>query len=73
MQAEATLREKRAVLEGWERLCRQISPERTLERGFSVTRDSKGKLLRQPAQVVAGERITSHLAGGVLVSQVEET
>jgi len=73
VQAAASLREKRAVVEGWQRLCRQLSPERTLERGFSVTRDSKGKLLRQPEEVVAGERITSHLAGGVLVSQVEET
>ena len=73
VQAGASLREKRAVLEGWERLCRQLSPERTLERGFSVTRDSKGNLLRHPAQVVVGERITSHLAGGDLVSQVEET
>ena len=72
-QAEATLREKRAVLEGWQRLCRQLSPERTLERGFSVTRDSKGNLLRHPRQVVVGERITSRLAGGDLVSQVEET
>lgn len=72
-QAGASLREKRAVLEGWQRLCGQLSPERTLERGFSVTRDSKGNLLRHPTQVVAGERITSHLAGGELVSQVEET
>jgi exodeoxyribonuclease VII large subunit len=72
VQTVASLREKRAVVEGWQRLCRQLSPERTLERGFSVTRDSKGNLLRNPRQVVAGERITSHLAGGDLVSHVEE-
>lgn len=73
VQAAASLREKSAVVEGWQRLFRQLSPERTLERGFSVTRDSKGDLLRQPEQVAVGERITSQLAGGVLVSQVEET
>jgi len=73
VQTQASLREKRAVLDGWQRLCRQLSPERTLERGFSVTRDSKGNLLRHPTQVMAGERITSRLAGGDLVSQVEET
>jgi exodeoxyribonuclease VII large subunit len=73
VQAEASLREKRAVIEGWQRLCRQLSPERTLERGFSVTRDSNGKLLRRPAQAVAGERITSQLAGGSLASRVEES
>jgi len=72
LQAGASLREKKAVLEGWQRLCGQLSPERTLERGFSVTRNSKGSLLRHPKQVVAGERITSRLAGGELVSQVEE-
>ncbi len=72
-QAAAIVREKTAVVDGWERLCRQLAPERTLERGFSVTRDSKGELLRHPRQVVPGERITSHLAGGDLVSQVEET
>ena len=73
VRAEASWREKWAVIEGWERLCRQLSPERTLERGFSVTRDSKGKLLRQPGDVVAGERITSQLAGGRLASRVEES
>lgn len=73
VRAEARLREKRAVIEGWQRLCRQLSPERTLERGFSVTRDAKGKLLRQPGQAVAGERITSQLARGMLASRVEES
>lgn len=73
VRADASLREKLAVIEGWQRLCRQLSPERTLERGFSVTRDSKGKLLRQPGDVVAGERITSQLAGGMLASRVEES
>ncbi len=73
VRAEASLREQLAVIEGWQRLCRQLSPERTLERGFSVTRDSKGNLLRQPGDVVAGERITSQLAGGMLASRVEES
>lgn len=73
VRAEAGWREKWAVIEGWQRLCRQLSPERTLERGFSVTRDSKGKLLRQPGDAVAGERITSQLAGGILASRVEES
>lgn len=73
VRAEASLRQQLAVIEGWQRLCRQLSPERTLERGFSVTRDSKGNLLRQPGGVAAGERITSQLAGGMLASRVEES
>lgn len=72
-RAVANLREQKAVVEGWNRLCRQLSPERTLERGFSITRDSAGKLLRHPGQVATGDRITSRLVGGELVSRVEES
>jgi exodeoxyribonuclease VII large subunit len=72
-QAEASLRERKAVVEGWQRLCRQLSPRQTLVRGFSITRDSRGNLLRHPRQVAAGEKIISQLAGGDLVSQVEES
>jgi exodeoxyribonuclease VII large subunit len=71
-RAQSRLREQRATLEGWRRLCRQLAPERTLERGFSVTRDSAGRVLRDPAGVSVGERIVSELAGGRLASRVEE-
>ena len=60
-------------LEGWERLCIQLAPQRTLERGFSITRDSKGRALRDPGKVRCGERIISQLASGSLTSRVEKT
>ncbi len=60
-------------LAGWERLCIQLAPERTLERGFSITRDSRGRALTGPDQVAAGERIISQLAAGRLASRVEES
>jgi exodeoxyribonuclease VII large subunit len=69
--ARAPLREMRATLQGMERLAAQLDPQRTLERGFSVTRDAAGKLLRHPAQVTAGSVLSSRLAGGVLRSRVE--
>ena len=71
--ARGHLREARATLQGVERLCVQLAPERTLERGFSLTRNAAGQLLRDPAQVAAGERITTRVAGGTLTSRVEES
>ncbi|MES1242102.1 MAG: exodeoxyribonuclease VII large subunit [Acidobacteriota bacterium] len=70
--AKGRLRETRATLQGLERLCAQLSPERTLERGFSLTRGPGGLLLRDPAQVAAGDLVTTRLAGGTLTSRVEE-
>jgi exodeoxyribonuclease VII large subunit len=70
--AKGRLRETRAMLQGMERLTVQLAPERTLERGFSLTRGPGGILLRDPAQVAAGDRVTTRLAGGILTSRVEE-
>jgi exodeoxyribonuclease VII large subunit len=70
--ARGRLRETRATLQGMERLCIQLAPERTLERGFSITRAPSGALLRDPSQVAAGDVLTTRVAGGVLASRVEE-
>lgn len=72
-RAAGRLREAGAALDGIERLIQQLAPERTLERGFSITRDGDGGIVRDPAQVRAGETITSQLARGKLLSRVEET
>jgi exodeoxyribonuclease VII large subunit len=69
--ARGHVREARATLQGLERLAAQLDPQRTLERGFSITRDGGGRLLRQPAQVESGAVLVSRLAGGVLRSRVE--
>jgi exodeoxyribonuclease VII large subunit len=53
------------------RLCSELSPERLLERGFSITRTVEGVLLRRPDQVERGEIIESRLAEGRLISRVE--
>ena len=69
--ARGHLRETRATLQGMERLCQQLDPERTLERGFSLTRGPQGDLLRHPDQVRAGDHITTRVSGGTLDSRVE--
>jgi exodeoxyribonuclease VII large subunit len=66
--ARGHLREARAILQGLERLATQLDPQRTLERGFSITRDAGGRLLRQPGQVANGAVLLSRLAGGLLRS-----
>jgi exodeoxyribonuclease VII large subunit len=70
--ARSRLRETAAKLQGMERLCAQIAPERTLERGYSITRTAAGAVVKQPGQVAAGETIVTQLAGGRLTSRVEE-
>ena len=56
---------------GLQRLLQQLGPERTLARGFSITRNASGALVCRPDQAPAGERLTTHTAGGTIVSRVE--
>ncbi len=67
------VREAAATLQGIERLTIQLAPERTLERGFSLTRDASGRTLRNPGDARPGDLITTRLAGGDLQSRVEES
>jgi len=71
--ARGRVREAAATLQGIERLCLQLAPERTLERGFSLTREASGRIVRQPEQVRPGDRITTRVAGGHFGSRVEES
>jgi len=65
--------EARARLDGWERLITRLDPERTLARGFSVTRTIDGEILRDSAPAPPGSRIETELHRGRLISRVEET
>ncbi len=69
----ALLREWSVKLSEWERLCVQLAPERTLERGFSITRDAGGQALTSPEQVAPGDRLEIQLARGRLAGRVEES
>jgi len=41
-----------------------------LDRGYSYTLGPDGRVLRQPSQVHAGDRLTTRLAGGEVQSRV---
>jgi exodeoxyribonuclease VII large subunit len=58
-------------LEGISRLTAQLSPQRTLERGFSITRDEQGRLLRDSKKIQTGERMHTQLTDGEITSRVE--
>lgn len=51
---------------------RLIGPQAVLTRGFSYTLDSRGRVLTSPSEVSKGDLIQTHLANGVLKSQVIE-
>lgn len=69
--ARSRIAREAATLAGFERLCRQLAPERTLERGFSITRTAEGTILRRPEQAPAGTEITTELSQGSIRSRVE--
>jgi exodeoxyribonuclease VII large subunit len=66
------LKKAEVELSSLSRLSVQLAPDRILARGFSITREVRGRVLRDPGQVSRGSRIETQLAGGLLVSVVGE-
>lgn len=58
------------ALEGRRMQLESLSPQRMLRRGYSVTRDASGRVVRSASQVGVGERIFTELAEGSLESIV---
>ena len=71
--ARSRLREAATRVEGLARLARELSPQRVLHRGFSITRDAQGTVVRQAAQVTPGDRLLTELAEGTVTSVAEES
>ena len=49
-----------------------LSPQATLARGFSITRDAEGKVITSATHVKRGDRILTQLAEGEIESKVED-
>ncbi len=58
-------------LQAQDRLCRQLSPERTLARGFSITRRADGGLVRRLADAAPGVELRTRLSDGTVASTVD--
>jgi exodeoxyribonuclease VII large subunit len=49
---------------------RMVSPQSVLDRGFSITTDADGRVIRNPTQVKKGDLLTTRLAEGTITSTV---
>jgi len=63
-RAEARLTELRGVLEA-------VGPKAVLARGYSVTTDADGRVIRDPRDVTIGDEVVSRLAEGAIRSTVK--
>ena len=68
--APRALRRATEQLVAHERLCAQLSPERTLARGFSVTRRGDGGLVRSTGDAGPGAELRTRVADGSIRSIV---
>lgn len=59
-------------LDGAEARLRALDPRRVLERGYTITRTSDGKVLRAPTGVGVGDSLVTETAAGEVRSRVEE-
>jgi exodeoxyribonuclease VII large subunit len=69
-RAPRALAEAERALGTVEARLRALDPERTLARGWSITRGPDGRVLRSPDDVVVGDELTTVLAGGEVRSTV---
>jgi exodeoxyribonuclease VII large subunit len=65
------VRALRARLAAAQRVLDLTDPASILDRGFSITTDMQGRVLRNAADVAAGDRIVTRLAHGEVASRVD--
>lgn len=61
-----------SLLLGYEKQLKALNPKAILNRGFSITTDSKGKTLSSVKDINSGDTVITRLVDGKLVSKVEE-
>jgi exodeoxyribonuclease VII large subunit len=61
-----------AYLNGSKATLRALSPQGTLERGFSIVRNSNNKIVKDAADLKVGDVLQIKFAEGDLVTRVEE-
>jgi exodeoxyribonuclease VII large subunit len=58
------VRQRREALGALAAQLELLNPQRTLERGYAIVRDAKGRILRDPAGIKVHEALTLRLANG---------
>jgi exodeoxyribonuclease VII large subunit len=69
--ARAGLRDARERLSPLARTLHAVSPQATLERGYAIVVDERGKILRDAAEAADGETIEARLAVGRIRARVQ--
>ena len=69
-RAPRALSEAERALSSLEARLRALDPDRTLARGWSITRGPDGSVVRSPADVQPGDQLTTRVAGGDVRSTV---
>lgn len=65
------LENEKSKLKNHSKIVEIVHPVNTLKRGFSITRRKDGKIVRDVLDVKEADQITTHLAGGSLMSEVK--
>jgi exodeoxyribonuclease VII large subunit len=72
MAGNSGLRQAEQRLKRLAGLVRTLGPEATFARGFSITMNAEGKIIKEADGVSEGELLTTQLAQGTLTSRVEK-
>jgi exodeoxyribonuclease VII large subunit len=70
-RAPRAVAEPERALDALEARVRALDPERTLARGWSITRGPQGQVVRAPSDVAPGDALTTLVAGGEVRSTVD--
>ena len=65
------LQNSRVKIRSYKKLVEMADPKNTLKRGFSITRDSRGKALRSAVGLKPKQEIMTELADGVFTAEVK--
>lgn len=71
--ARANLRDSVLRVDAIEKHLNAIAPQRVVERGFSITLDSKGKVVRSISDVRSGDALRTKVADGTIESTVGDS
>jgi exodeoxyribonuclease VII large subunit len=72
-RAPRAVTEAERALGSIEARVRALDPQRTLARGWSITRTADGQVVRDPSEVIVGQELVTQVAAGRVRSTVTET
>lgn len=65
------IREQRHRLHRWKGLLRVLSPEATLSRGYSITTNAQGQIIRSVTETKSRQKLVTRLRDGSVISTVK--